>query len=211
MKKQALICCLLCLPLFAYAQDSGVIPYANNFLYRGVESPIKVIAEDYSCESLYVTANMNLKRLYGCDYYVTPMNQNTGIFRIHVLRESDTVFIGQHIFRLLTTPDPVAKIEGSYDGRISIGLLNRARRITADLDDFIYDVDFKIKSFTALIENGDSLIYKEDITGEIFTSTLRSRFYEIRPGDRVVFENIKALGPAYIEREIEPLSLTIRF
>lgn len=210
MKTKALIFCLLCLPLYTYAQDSGVVPLANNFLYRGVENPIKVIVEGYSCESLYVTANMNLKRLYGCDYYVTPMNQNTGIFRIHVLREGDTVFIGQHIFRLLTTPDPVAKIEGSYDGRISNGLLNRARRITADLDDFIYEVDFKIKSFTALIENGDSLIYKEDITGEIFTATLKLRFYEIHTLDRVIFENIKALGPSNIEREIDPLILTIK-
>jgi len=52
--------------------------------------------------------------------------------------------------------------------------------------------------------------FKENITGEIFTSTLRSRFHEIRMGDRVVFENIKAIGPANIEREIAPLSLTIR-
>ncbi|MEN8204178.1 MAG: GldM family protein [Bacteroidota bacterium] len=210
MKNPALLFCLLVLPFFGYAQESGVVPLGNNFFYRGLHNPIKVIVEGYSCDSLVVTSNMTLRRSSGCKYTVVPMNQHTGIFKVSALNEGDTVFIGQHKFRLLTTPDPVAHVDGSYDGRINIGVLNRARRIEAKLDDFIYEADFRIKSFTALIEKGDSVIYKEDITGEMFTTNLQSHFRELGPVNRVVFENIKAAGPADILRELDPLRLTIR-
>ncbi len=133
MKNSALFFCLLVLPFLSDAQDSGVVPLGNNFLYRGVENPIKVIVEGYSCDSLAVTSNMNLRRLSGCKYSVVPMNQHTGIFKVSALREGDTVFIGAHRFRLWTTPDPEANVEGSFDGGISIGVLNRTRRISAEL------------------------------------------------------------------------------
>lgn len=210
MKKQALICCLLCLPLFAYAQESSVTPTYFNVLYRGVENPLKILAEGYSCDSLYVISTMKFRHTFGCNYYVTPMNESYGIFTVNAFREGDTVFIGKHEFRLLTTPDPVASVPRSRDGRIPKNALLAERGIRAQLDDFIYEVDFKIKSFTALIEEGDSLIYKEDITGEIFTSTLRSHFLELRIGDRIVFEKIIAVGPDKLERKLSPLSLTIR-
>lgn len=210
MRKQALIFCLLCLPLYTYAQVSGVVPLANNFLYRGIENPIKVIVEGYLCDSIEVSGSMPISRIRACEYSVIPMNESYGYIKVSVYKKGFWSNIGRHDFRILTIPDPVAKIEGSYDGRISIGVLTRARGITADLDDFIYEVDFKIKSFTALIEKRDSIIYEEDVTGELFPASLSASFREIHPLDRVIFENIIAVGPDEIEREIDPLSLTIK-
>jgi len=210
MKYSAWIFSLLLLPIFSHAQESGVIPLGNNFLYRGIDNPIKVLVEGYSCDSLIVTSNMKLRRYHRCEYHVVPMKEHTGEFRIFALNKGDTVFVGQHEFRLLITPDPVARIDGSHEGRIIIGRLIEARGIEAKLDDFIYDTKFKVTSYTALIERGDRVLYTEDIQGERWTTSLISKFRELGPLDKVIFEHIKAEGPAGIERHLDPLVLQLR-
>ena len=86
----------------------------------------------------------------------------------------------------------------------------QARGIEAKLDDFMYEVDFKVTSYAALIERGDSIIYKEDVTGARFTSALRSQFLELRLPDKVIFEDIKVAEPAGIERNLDPMILKLR-
>lgn len=212
MKKNILAVVVLILSLSNYAQEFGIVPTKLNILYRGIENPIKVVVENHSCDSVFITSNnLAVKRLYNCNYIVVPGKARSASITVGVIKNNDTILLGRHEFRVWSTPDPVAKLSGRSKGEIPKNLLFQARGLTAEVQyDFEFDVDYKITSYTAVIERDQKVIYEKEFSGNVFPAELRSQFGKLNYRDIIRFENLVATGPDNSPKEISPISFEIR-
>jgi len=196
MKKRVLILLVLMLSFSGYAQEFAISPLKMNIMYMGVENPIKVVVENYSCDSILISANVQLQRRLGCDYIAIPGKISVATFNLAVIKNNDTINIGRSQFRVHKTPDPVVELGGKTDGMISKGFLLSQPGLRAVLDyDFIFDAEYKIKSYAVVIERKDEKIFRNDYEGSRFSTELKAQFGDLYRGDTIRFENVVATGP----------------
>ena len=78
------------------------------------------------------------------------------------------------------------------------------------MGDFICDVEFKVKSYTVIIDKGNEIVTTLEFTGYRFTEELKSQFRQLHPGNIIKFENIVAIGPADALHEVPAIGFTCR-
>ncbi len=210
MKKRVLIVLALMLSLSVNAQEYAISPLKMNILYMGVENPLKIVVENHSCDSILISSNVRLKRRVGCEYFAIPGNISVATFNLSVIKNKDTIRIGSSQFRVHKIPDPVVTVGGRRDGVMPKPVLFSEPGIKAEQNDFIFDAEFKVKSYSVVIVRGDEQIFSNDYDGNRFPAELKSQFRNLNYGDTVRFENVVATGPEGLDRELASVSYKIR-
>jgi hypothetical protein len=80
----------------------------------------------------------------------------------------------------------------------------------AEAEDFLFEVDFKITTFTMGFTDASGIFSKETSDGENFTSEMKALFRTMRAGSRITLEDIKAIGPDGKIRPLSPINITVR-
>jgi hypothetical protein len=210
MKKSLWIIVVLMLPRSNYAQKVAVYPTYFNVLYMGIDNPLKVVVENYNCDSISVSANMNMRKTTGCEYVVTPRSLNTGIITVSGVKNGENRALGKHQFRVLSVPDPMAIVGRKSGGDIRREELFSIYGMEARLDNFIYEVEFRIKSFTVVIERDQEILFNQGFTDNRFPNELKAQFRELSLKDILRFENILAIGPGDAEHKVPPINFLIQ-
>lgn len=210
MKRIILIAAAAILSLSVNAQNFAIAPTAFNVLYRGVDNPLKIAVENYDCDSIIIYGDGMIKRAHPCEYMVTPGRTNSARIQVSGIRNHDTIMLGSYVLRVLDLPDPDPRIAGKSGGAIPLTFLLSNAGISADLDDFIFEVHFKVKSYTAVLERKEHILLKKEFDGSIFPNELKSQFSNLGSGDIVRFEDIVAAGPDGSDRDLASMSFTIR-
>jgi hypothetical protein len=210
MKKEVLSLLILLLSLSVYAQEFGVSPLKMNIMYMGVENPLRIVVENHSCDSIIISSNVKLQKIRPCNYIAIPGNISVANFNLAVIKNNDNIRIGRSQFRVHKTPDPVVSVGGRKDGTIPKGFLLSQPGLKAVLEyDFIFDAEYKIKSYTVVIEREDEKVFSKDFEGNRFPAELKAQFSNAYPGDTLRFENVVASGPEGSDRELAPASFKI--
>jgi len=210
MKKLILLVTVSVISISIYAQrESGVVPSKFNILYKGIENPLKILVENHSCESIYVTSNTKLRMTRFCNYVSVPTRLGTANFRVSVIKDKDTILVGNHQFRVHKVPDPAAYVGGKSGGKIARNVFLAANRITARLDGFAFDVAFRIESYSVVIEKDNVSSFKKDFKGNRFPNELRSEIQKIGRGAKIRIENIVAKEPDGSTRELAPIEFKL--
>jgi len=123
---------------------------------------------------------------------------------------NDTIQLGSYVLRVLDVPDPAPKVAGRSEGAFPVTFFLSNAGISADLDDFIFEVQFKVRSYAAVLMQKENIVFKKEFDGNTFPTELKAQISNLGYGAIVQFEDIVAVGPDGSERKLAPLSFTIR-
>ncbi|MFT5970531.1 MAG: gliding motility-associated protein GldM [Flavobacteriales bacterium] len=184
---------------YRVAEAAVVIsPTKMNVLYRGVPNPISVSVPGVPSEDLIVTsdAGCSIKKV-GNGTYEAMAGDGLNATIIVKIKDNQTGKIktlGDMEFRCKRIPPPTAKIAGKIEGAISKNALAGTQGIGAFLEDFPFDIRYKVSKFTVRAQDGEfakTIIVK----GNKFNNEVKSLISSTKPGSDISFTGIEAVGP----------------
>ena len=111
------------------------------------------------------------------------------------------------MFRVKPVPDPYARVGEKRDGLITKEELLAAGGINAIVN-IEFEIDFKPVSF--VMSTVISGFTREDASNsDKFTGSQIDLINSLKPGQKLYFEKIKAIGPDGAIRELGPMIFTI--
>jgi len=199
---------------YQVAEASAVVsPTKMNVFYRAVNNPVSVSVSGVPKEDLQVEISKGkISRVPGKDWVVTPGPGPEGeVVSVRVFATIDKVrrFMGSSDFRVKNVPDPVATVAGRSQGVISITDLTRAPGVIAELKNFDFDLDFTVTEFTVSAVLSGGFTKTEKSSNDKFTKPQMEIISSLRTGQRVTFENVKAIGPDGVTRTLNSIVLSI--
>ena len=167
-----------------------------NVIYAGIPNPFTISAPGFP----NVNASISGGSLSGSGgkYVINVPGSLVGkevSINVSGTNDGKTVNLGAPKFRVKAIPAPVAKVGGYGGGDIASVQLKSESEIEADLDDFPFDVKFKILRFelTVIKPRADAITISGQ--GGNFTGAVRNAINAVSPGTTVIFSEIVSQGP----------------
>lgn len=188
-------------------RSASVAADMMNVFYIGVDNPITISAAGVPTAQLKVqTQGVNLS---GSGAKRVAKVTQPGIANITLSGGglSPTTFK----FRVKRIPDPKITINKQTDGFIKSGTFRIQRGLNSKLENFDFETDCRVQSYTLFYtkKNGDPV--KVDVTGGAFTGRAGAYVKSAKAGDSFVFTNVKARCPGDSRgRRVNGLAFTIR-
>lgn len=190
-----------------------VSPTKMNVFYRGVKNPVSVSVSGIPKENIQVEITKGrINSIPGKEWEVIPGPGPEGeVVSVRVFATIDKVrrFMGSSNFRVKNLPDPVAVVAGRSQGLISMTDLTRAPGVVAELKNFDFDIDYTVTEFTVSAVLSGGFTKTEKSSNNKFTRSQLDIISQLRTGQRVTFENIKAIGPDGATRTLNSIVLSI--
>lgn len=184
-----------------------------NVIYAGIPNPFTVSAAGFPLESIKASisggsmsganGNFNVNvpgSLVGQEVSINVSANNAG----------KTVSLGAQKFRVKGIPTPVAKVGGRAGGDVASVQLKSETEIEADLDDFPFDVKFKIQRYKVTIIKPRSDAVTIPGTGGSFAGAVKGAINSVTPGTRVFFEDIVSIGPDGRQKILPSLAFSVK-
>lgn len=195
---------------YIVSRPSAVVsPDKMNVFYIGVENPVSVSVPGIPSKNIRV--NMSSGSLSGSNgKYMAKVN-SPGSVNVTVSAEispGKVQTLNNTVFRAKRIPDPVARFSGKSGGSVATVALKAQNAIYAILDNFDFDAKFKITRFSLIIANPRETATVQSTSGNMLSDAMAASLNEIKPGSRVIFDNIIAVGPDGSPRQLAPVALT---
>jgi gliding motility-associated protein GldM len=183
-----------------------------NVMYIGVPNPVSLSASGYNIEDVSLSLPGATLTSTGKGHYSADVAKE-GKIEWSIIGKSRTggaaATIGKGEIRVKRIPDPTARIAGKTGGLIPTGVAKAQLGIVASVDAFDFETTFKVVSFrfTYIPKIGDAVLV--DVAGNRFNDECQRLMARSKPGDRWLFDNIKAIGPDKVVRTINTIILTL--
>lgn len=168
-----------------------------NVFYIGVPNPITVTAAGYSLEDVSISIPGATLTPTGKGKYNVMVTQGPKVSAsINAKTAQGMKQVGGMDIRVKRIPDPVAKVGGKTGGTMQANVFRAQQGVAAVLENFDFDARFEVTSFEVSYQKR-----RQDYQGPIpqsgprFSGDLQKYLNELRAGDRVWIENIRAKGP----------------
>jgi hypothetical protein len=209
MKVICLIFCLLMLPVIVNAQEIGkdavVAVVKMNVLYRGIANPIEIAVPGVTSDKVTASiTNGTISRTTN-GWEVLPGEQVESVIKIFV----DNKKITEKKFRVKDISNLVAVFAEKYDGEITKDIALKTDVLNVELKDFLWDRYFEIESFK-FSTTKDNIDTDIPSNGNKLTDKMKSMISGCKVGDKILFQDIKAIGPDKKIRSLSPIVLTIK-
>jgi len=188
-----------------------VSPTKMNVFYYNIDNPVAISVPGIPSDKIRprIPSGATIKKV-GKEYIVRPTKKN-GKVSVQVFAEIDgkQKSMGSMPFRIRTIPKPIAKVMGKSSGTISKVALSNAPAVYAELEDFVFNLKFKITQFTVVKQNG---IYSKEIktNGNKFSREQQDAIKTAKKGSRITIENIEAKGPDGRVRSLSPIVFKLK-
>jgi hypothetical protein len=198
-------------PPSSFAENGAVIisPEKMNVFYLGVDNPVDVSVAGVQADkiNIEVTNAKFIKR--GDSYIIRPVSPGNSWVVVYATIDNTIREMNRMEFRVKTVPDPVAKINGiKIAGKIKKSDLLAQPGISAEMENFDFDLTFKITEFTVSATiDGVSNIFKSSSNN--FTSEQYKLFSKLKPEQNVYIEDIKCNGPDDMIRQLGSIKLEV--
>lgn len=197
---------------YIVAKPSLVVsPTKMNVLYIGVDNPIDISVSGFSDDRIKPSISQGTLRKVGAGSYIAKVKKG-GKANISVSVSSDegkARSMGRMEFRVKPVPDPVAKVAGKKGGPIKKNLLAAQQGVIADLENFDFDLKFKVKSFSV-----SATVKGFDVThlskNNRFTKQQKNLIKGLRRGSKLYIDDVKAIGPDGRPRKLSPIIFKIQ-
>jgi gliding motility-associated protein GldM len=175
-----------------------------NVFYIGVDNPVTVAAAGYSVEDVSLAIpDATIKGEKG--HYVINVTKPGNVdVSINAKTAEGQKKVGGMLVRVKRIPNPIAKLNGATGGGMGASLFRAQIAPAAILENFEFDAKFTIISFSySLIAKGRDLegpyIVQNRagcrLTGQGANPNIETSMKRAKAGDKVVIEDIKAVGP----------------
>jgi gliding motility-associated protein GldM len=197
---------------FQVSEPSAVIsPTKMNVFYIGIPGGNPVDISVPGVPSNKITASINNGSITSSangSWAVNPERQGPASITVTAEIDGKKVVIGKKDFRVKPVPDPVAKMSSSKGGGLSKEVMLAAPFILADMENFDFDLKWKVVSFKMEITvggyNRESISRSSRLTNEQ-TASISS----LQRGQRVTFSEIKAQYGNQV-RDLAPITFTLK-
>ncbi len=184
-----------------------------NVVYAGIENPIEIASAGIPDDQLSVVLKGagSLKKVgKGYEYFVNgdAIGQRV-VFEVVAKLNGNSVPIGSQEFRIKRIKDPIAKVAGKTAGTMTAVALRNQGFIFASLDDFEFDIKFSIVRFNLIKIGGNRDVVTARNNGGDFNNEVKNILETITPGNRVIFDNVIAVGPDGKERLLNSIIINI--
>lgn len=189
-----------------------------NVFYVGVPNPITFSASGIPANNLSYTAeNCVLKAEEGVNKYSVMVEKPGAKAKITLSgKKADGTIqsFGTYEYRVKRIPDPYPVIANKRGGGGVANEMKVQDAIIARLDNFDFDAKFVVTSFSITYvprrgEPEEGTSETQYLTGARANPKVAAIMAKLKPGDKVYFENIRAVGPDKTSRNIGSLAFVI--
>jgi gliding motility-associated protein GldM len=184
-----------------------------NVIYAGITNPFTVSAAGFPLESVRASISGGSMTGGNGNFSVNVPGSMVGqevSINVSASNAGKTVSLGSQKFRVKAIPAPVAKVGGRAGGDVASVQLKSETEIEADLDDFPFDVKFKIQRYKLTIIKPRSDAVTIPGSGGSFAGAVKGAINSITPGTRVFFEDIVSVGPDGRQRILPSLAFSVK-
>ena len=185
-----------------------------NVIYAGIPNPFSVSAAGFPLESVNASASgASMSKVGAGKYNVVANGSQVGqevTVSVTASNAGKTVSLGAQKFRVKAIPAPVAKVGGRIGGDVSSVQLKSETEIEADLDDFPFDVSFKILRYKITVIKPRSEAVTIAGSGGSFAGAVKGAMNAITPGSKVFFDDIVSQGPDGRQRILPSVSFNVK-
>ena len=182
-----------------------------NVFYRGVENPVSISASGKADAQLRpaISAGTITRTDTGWVVKDLPPDAYESVITIFAEDNGGRKRMGEQKFRVKRLPDPIAKVIGSSDGKISMRKMLANPFLVCQLPEWVdFEYDFRVTSFTIFIPQGGGYFVTEKSESQMFTEKMKNQIQSLKKNDVIVFRDIKVRGPEG-PRKIESINITI--
>ncbi|MEO8147573.1 MAG: GldM family protein [Bacteroidia bacterium] len=178
-----------------------------NVLYVGVDNPVYIAVSGIN--TFYVSMARGNIIENGNSYLIKETTQ--GIDTLFVYDTKNNL-IDKKYFRVKRVPNPVACVGSSVckSGSISKNVLLVQMGLIPYLNDFDFEIFFKITHFQMTILNTPNGNISLENTNNLFTAEMKKAIELLSIGSLITFENIDAVGPDKQVRRLDPLYIVLK-
>jgi gliding motility-associated protein GldM len=184
-----------------------------NVIYAGIANPFTVSAAGFPLESVRASISGGSMSGGNGNFNVNVPGSMVGqevSINVSANNAGKTISLGSQKFRVKAIPAPIAKVGGRAGGDIASVQLKSETEIEADLDDFPFDVKFKIQRYKLTIIKPRSDAVTIAGSGGNFAGAVKGAINSITPGTRVFFEDIVSVGPDGRQRILPSLAFSVK-
>ncbi len=197
---------------FVMEPTAVISPVKMNVFYEGVENPVRVSVPGVANSQLNISWGPNVSVKQDGELFIIRPNAGSAGLKCAVsvsIKGKKGSFSSQE-FRIKRVPDPVVKVAKLREGKIKKTLLIAQAGIFAEMDNFDFELEFKVTSFNVSTIKGGYL--KEvPAQGNLFTKEQQELIKGLSPGSKVFFDNVKAVSASNPtdRRSLGAITLTI--
>jgi gliding motility-associated protein GldM len=188
---------------------------AMNVFYRGVDNPVAISAggvaeSDVDAE---ISSGHRINRVSPGKYTVKPgVQSDEAIVSVFARVDGGRRLMNRMSFRVKDIPNPNARVEGirGSEGVLSAGQLAGLQEVLAIADDFLFEVEFTVTSFSIGFTDANGIYVTQDSPNNRFTSQQLSIFRNMRSGQVISISQVKAIGPDGRVRTLNPINIRVR-
>lgn len=192
-----------------------VSPTKMNVLYIGVENPVSISVPGVPTENLSPSlSGGTLRAGKEKGEFIAEVKGGTEAIvsvsaKFMVDGKPSTKNMGQFKFRVKRVPDPVAYIANKKDGMVSANELIAAGAVIPKMENFDFDLQFRITSFDLSMNMQGDFITKS-ATGNRLSPEMAQMLKSAKKGTKIYIEEVKAVGPDATPRKLAPLNLKLQ-
>jgi gliding motility-associated protein GldM len=206
-------------PFFAEyiaAKPSTVISADKmNVLYIGVDNPMSISVPGVANENVTATITGAGGTLVkdpkaGAGKYIARVTtQGEAIISVTAKMDGKNMPMGQMKYRVKRVPDPVAMIANMKGGKINKNVLAAQAAIIPVMENFDFDLFFKVKSFKVTIVRKGKDPVELSSESNLLTPQMKEIINSSPIGTKIYFEYIRATGPDGTVRSLAPMNFEL--
>jgi hypothetical protein len=213
--KKIITILLIGFSLGSFAQNGKIAIKATNLidpdlrlLYIGIDNPVSLENNNDTNVFLRITKGSCSKtgnHLY--NIRVSIIGKTT----IEVLKKTPTrnILIDTANFNVLKVPDPIAIFGNLVDTMATVNALMIQKEIKTFMPCY-YNIRFRILCFTVSVIRLNGSSESITTTGNIISDQQNQILKSLKPGDRLLIEDIKAVGSGGCTRTLAPISIRVK-
>jgi gliding motility-associated protein GldM len=191
-----------------------VSPTAMNVLYQGIQNPIDISVPGVGSDKITVRmTNGDIKKgkykNYRGEWVAEPrtVGQNAQIIVSANINGKVQSFPAVE-FRVRRLPDPEARFANMKEGNVLRSVAAAQQVVTAVLENFEFDLTYTVTGFSVSVNDKGFEITAESNNNRL-TDKQKGLIGNLRAGQKLIIEKIKAVGPDGRTRDLNPIILKI--
>jgi gliding motility-associated protein GldM len=184
-----------------------------NVLYIGVENPMSISVPGVANENINASISGgggSLSKKGGPSYIAKVSQTGEASINVTATMEGKSVPMGSFKYRVKRVPDPVAKVANTTGGNLAKNILLAQTAVIPVMENFDFELFFKVTSFKLTVIPRGKDLQEFDSNNNLITPAMKTALGNTRPGDKVYFEFIRAVGPDGTTRQLNAVNITIK-